>query len=260
MSLAHLQPRQLHMAHVEKYEESAVCNILRHSAREISNSSNKDIDPRLSSQNYSLLNRDMSPMDYFRARKAELHCLNRGDVKVLAGWIVTLPQELNGNRLAQEAFFKSVNNFLSDRYGADNVIQSIVHYDEGKREAITDRWGNPVLNEDGSPATRLVYGQPHLHFNFIPVSVDKKHGYEKICANDVINPRDLQHFHSDLQKHLDQDGIACSVTTGVTAKNGRNRTVEELKERTEMQREITQLRAEIARLHSMERGKNRWDR
>ena len=38
-------------------------------------------------------------------------------------------------------------------------------------------------------------GQPHLHFCFIPVEEDLKHeqGY-KICANDVLDRRELRNF------------------------------------------------------------------
>src|SRR5699024_12176958 len=32
----------------------------------------------------------------YQERLDEVHCLNRADVKVMADWIVTLPEELNG--------------------------------------------------------------------------------------------------------------------------------------------------------------------
>lgn len=68
------------------------------------------------------------------------------------------------------------------RYGQENVVQAIVHDDEG--------------------------GQPHLHFCFIPVEEDLKHeqGY-KICANDVLDRRELRNFHPDLQRYLNEHGL-----------------------------------------------------
>lgn len=246
------------MAHVEKFTEGAVPNILRHGERQIENNSNPDIDPQLTKLNYSLLNRDVSCIEYFRQRKSELYCIDRQDVKVMAGWIVTLPQEIS-DPSKQREFFEATHDFLSLRYGAENVVQSVVHYDEGKREKVFDRWGNPVTDSSGKQVTQLVVGQPHLHFSFIPVTPDHKHGGEKICANDVLNRRELQHFHTDLQHYLNNAGINCKILTGVTAAHGRNRTVDELKERYEMQQEIARLRTEIERLHSMERERNRWN-
>ena len=64
------------------------------------------------------------------------------------------------------------------------------------------------------------------------------HQSEKICANDVLTRHELQSFHSDLQKHLQNDGLNCSVITGITKSNGRNYTVKELKASYEAQREL----------------------
>ena len=110
-------------------------------------------------------------------------------------------------------FFLAVYDFLENRYGEENVVQAVVHDDEG--------------------------GQPHLHFCFIPVVEDKKHeeGY-KVCANDVLDRRELRNFHPDLQRYLDEHGLedAC-VMTGVTRAQGGNRTVAELKAEREQEYE-----------------------
>ena len=71
----------------------------------------------------------------------------------------------------------------------------------------------------------------------------------------------MQHFHTDLQKHLDKEGIAAKVITGKTKAQGRNYTVEEMKERYETQKELEWLR-EIERKYNQEHqqshGKGRW--
>ena len=73
----------------------------------------------------------------------------------------------------------------------------------------------------------------------------EKHGGEKICANDVLNKKELRNFHPDLQRHLKNDGIDAKVMTGITKAQGGNKTVDELKaERS------------INIQHSVERG--RW--
>ena len=192
------------MASVQKFSESAVVNILRHNNRTIENPSNTDINTDRSGRNYSLLpDRGMTDYDFYKQRKKELYCFKRADVKVLAGWIVTAPQNLPKEQLYD--FFRESYRFLADRYGIENTVQAVVHQDEG--------------------------GQPHLHFCFIPVTEDKKHGGQKICADKVLDRRELRNFHPDLQHWLTENGINAKVITGVTKKQGGNRTVKELKQK-----------------------------
>lgn len=87
------------MASVEKFSAGAVRNQLRHNRREIEHSGNPDIDPSRQGQDYVLSpDRGMTEYDYFLHRKSELYCYNRDDVKVMAGWIVTAPQDLDPAR------------------------------------------------------------------------------------------------------------------------------------------------------------------
>ena len=162
------------MASVKKFSAGAVRNQLRHNEREIAKSSNPDIDPERQCYDYKLSpDRGMTDYDYFLQRKSELYCYGREDVKVMAGWIVTAPQDLAEER--EHQFFETVYDFLAARYGEENVVQAIVHDDEG--------------------------GQPHLHFCFIPTVEDPKHeqGY-KICANEILTRRELRNFHPDMQR------------------------------------------------------------
>lgn len=111
------------MASVTKFTAGAVYNQLRHNERTIAHSSNPDIDPSRSDQNYSLLEpREISSYDYFLQRKEELYCYNRADVKVLASWVVTAPADLAQEQ--EDLFFEKTNEFLQERYGAENTIQS----------------------------------------------------------------------------------------------------------------------------------------
>lgn len=190
------------MACIEKFTMAAISAQLRHNSRSIANPSNTDIDPERSHLNVSLLPpRSISDYDYFLQRKAELYCYNRKDLKVAAGWIVTAPADLRQDQETQ--FFQATSAFLQERYGRENCIQSIVHYDEG--------------------------GRPHLHYVFIPAVPDPKHGGEKICSNDVINLQELRCFHPALQKHLTDAGIKCSVLTGITQEIGGSVSVKDLK-------------------------------
>lgn len=190
------------MASIKKFTETAVVNQLRHIERSIKNPSNQDINPEKSGENYSLMkNRGISSYEYYKKRKSELYCYKRSDVKVMASWVVTAPKELHKSEHAM--FFEAVYSFLSGRYGEKNCIQAIVHNDES--------------------------GQPHLHYCFIPVVADKKHGGEKICANDLISKQELRNFHPALEKYLKEKGIDANVHSGVTKKQGGNRSVREMK-------------------------------
>lgn len=220
------------MARVKKFKGSAVRNQLRHNSREIANPKNTDIDPTRSYQNYSLLSRNISDYDYFKKRKSEVYCYNREDVKVLAGWVVTAPKDLPIGEY--EGFFRASHDFLCNRYGEKNCVQSIVHMDES--------------------------GQPHLHWCFIPICADAKHGGEKICANNVITKKDLTSFHSDFQKFLNARGLHAKVKTGITEAQGGNRTVEDMKKDRvrlrEQNRELPKIKINIKK---QEVSKSRWD-
>lgn len=191
------------MASVAKFTRSAVRNQLRHIERTIAHPANEDIDTSMSELNYSLApQRGMDSYSYFRQRLSELYVYNRSDVKVMAGWIVTVPADISRDQ--HEAFFRATYDFLVQRYGEENCIQAVVHNDES--------------------------GQAHLHFCFIPVVPDKKHGGEKVCANDVLNRAELRDFHPALQRYLNEHSIKARILTGVTASQGGNRTVRELKQ------------------------------
>ena len=216
----------MYMASVKKFTESAVVNQLRHIERTIAHPENMDIDKDRTVQNYSLLpQRGISSYEYYRQRKSELYCYNRADVKVMAGWIVTAPKDLPMSEM--EKFFNVTYEFLSERYGEKNCVQAVVHNDEG--------------------------GQPHIHFLFIPAAADKKHGGEKICANDVLNKAELRNFHSALQKYLLDHGVQANILTGITKTQGGNRTVRELKQ------ENTKNRWHSREYDKTEERGRRWD-
>lgn len=242
------------MARVCKFTEAAVYNELRHNHREIKKDRNLDIDPQRSHLNYSLTPpRNISELNYYKKRKAELYCYNRKDVKTMAGWIVTLPKEIVSAEMTTH-FFKTVANFLTERYGIENTISITTHFDEGKRLKIRDHHGRTKKDSAGNTLTEFHLGQPHLHFCFIPVSkinhqeLMKKKNHvkamenysEKISANDVLNKEDLLTFHPDLQKYLNEHGISGNVNSGITAEQGGNKTVLELKAEFEQVRDFVE--------------------
>jgi len=69
---------------------------------------------------------------------------------------------------------------------------------------------------------------PHMHFAFVPVVADRRKGNEKVSAKECVTKKDLQTFHPDLERHMEQVfGREIGILNDAT-KSG-NRTVAELK-------------------------------
>ena len=201
------------MAHVSKFTDRSVSVHLRHISRQIENPSNKNIDPERTPLNYCPLSDDTSTafdgaaayheaFSIYTDRKSELHYYNRNDVKTLVGWVLTAPENMTESTELHD-FFRLSSEYMCTRYGRENVVAAVVHMDEAT---------------------------PHLHFYFIPVVPDSKHGGEKICCCEVLNRTELRTFHDDLQKYLDSHGCAAQVKNGaVAAADGIDFTVSQLK-------------------------------
>src|SRR5699024_12334948 len=105
----------------------------------------------------------------------EVHCLNRQDLKMMADQVDTLPEELkHTSPESQIKFYEETYDFLSERYGKENVLAGVVHNDETT---------------------------PHMHFAFMLVTYDEKKQRQKVSAKDVLNRNELNSFHQDLDNH-----------------------------------------------------------
>lgn len=249
------------MASVAKYTSEAIVNMLRHNKRLVQNPSNPDIckkdDPR-SKLNYSIpLDHDekMTDYEYYKKLVKQNFLYGRGTARekqavTACSWVVTLPKELTGNPKQERVFFQAVFDFISHRYGKENIISNSIHYDEA---------GQPHMHILFAPVVPIV--PEHLHFKtrkttepfvtetgryeykIVPTLKDGKpipkkytkaadQYNSKLAAKQLLNPLELSHFHSDLQNYLRKHGIAGSesVLNGSTA-NG-NIKVDALKQIT----------------------------
>ena len=195
------------MANLQKHSQLSMGHMTAHFERRKDENgehikySNEQIDTSRSDLNYNLApDRKMKQVDYIKQRTSEVYCFNRADVKKLATWTVTLPKNQGLEERAEE-FFKETYKFLKERYGGEkNVVSSYVHMDETT---------------------------PHMHFAFIPVVKDPKRGF-KVSAKQKLNRKDLQSFHKDLEKHLENYfGYEVGILNQAT-KNG-NKSIQELK-------------------------------
>lgn len=164
------------MAHLKKNTRGAVPGLAVHFERKTDHHTNKEIDVSKSYLNQDLMADGSDMLSRFNARLNDVYCMKRDDVKALATWIVTLPEELTEAPYEQQsAFFEATTNFLNDRYGQENAVAAVVHYDETT---------------------------PHLHYAFVPVVFDYKKSRYKVSAKEVLTRHDLQTFHDDLDLHL----------------------------------------------------------
>lgn len=188
--------------HVEKYCKTAVGHMLGHYSRSSVNLGNEDIDKLKSCLNYNLApSRGMREIEYYKKRLAQVKCQNRKDVKTLCDWVITLPKQ-NFTKEQEQLFFKTAYDFMLKRYGEDNVISAWVHKDEA--------------------------GQPHMHYCFIPVCIDKKKHIEKVSAKEILTRSDLKIIHREMAAHMEQAyGYDIGILNGATI--GGNRSVAELK-------------------------------
>ena len=116
------------MAHVAKYTRSAIGRLMGHYNREKDdgvNRNNESIDPERTDENYFLKS---GSVDSLNERLSQVKVCKRADVNVLCDWVVTLPKDVQVDD--EQKFFEAVFDFLSERYGAENIINAVVHKDE----------------------------------------------------------------------------------------------------------------------------------
>ncbi|WP_349535733.1 MobV family relaxase, partial [Leuconostoc mesenteroides] len=156
----------------------AVPGLAVHFERKTDHHTNKEIDVSKTYLNQELMADGSDMLSRFNERLNDVYCMKRDDVKALATWIVTLPEALSEAPYEQQsAFFEATKQFLDNRYGQENAVAAVVHYDETT---------------------------PHLHYAFIPVVFDAKKERYKVSAKEVLTRHDLQTFHDDLDQDLKQ--------------------------------------------------------
>ena len=157
-------------------------------------------------------NRRSGPAAYsFEYRYSKMEHSNRKDAVGMVDWIVTLPEELkNASEEEQRKFFDYVYGYTVLRYGMDNVLPGMVHNDETT---------------------------PHIHIPVIPVVNDK--GSQRVCAKKFLNRNELKDYQVKLDEVIERVfGFKNAILNGKTKGNY---TLEELKERTEKEKQLHDL-------------------
>lgn len=201
------------MAHIAKATKGQVGGLIGHDERSCDNHTNEQIRVEDSHLNFNYL--DEKPLSRYQQIIENSYVLNRKDVNTLAMVTVTKPKDVKSGD--EDFFFMAVHKYLSNYFGEESVVSSIVHRDE-----TTD----------------------HLHFKAVPrYWNEKKERYQ--VSFDKVCPRTFyKNLHKELSKEVETVlGYKVSIENGAT-KDG-NKTIQELKSDTQaVKKEIDKLQAE----------------
>jgi len=190
----------------KKFQKADVRGMQIHNQRESENSKNKDIDHEKTHLNFDLQNDQ--PINYTERVKeimADGYKNNkppRKDAVLLCSTLVTAENEFFKNMPIekQREFFEVANNFLSEKYGKQNVVASMVHLDEKT---------------------------PHLHFQFVPLTMDDG----RLCAKELTNRKNLLDIQDSLPQVLQNAGF--KIERGKKQSKAKHRETEDWKREQE---------------------------
>lgn len=170
------------MAHVEKFQAAALGRVCDHFERraELDHGYKREnINNERSFLNYNLApRRSVTQVEFINERIDSLNLKRRPrkDAVRMCDCVITMPRSFDPSR--QRDFFNAAYAFLSQRYGAENVVSAWVHRDET---------------------------QPHMHFAWVPVTQDGR-----LSAKSVVNRLDLKTLHPDMQVAM-ETALGCKV-------------------------------------------------
>ena len=260
------------MAEVEKHTDGAMIMLMKHNERQLTNDSNKDIITKRTQLNYSipLDHGGLTDRDYYKKIVNDSYLYGRGsrreaDAITSFSWVITLPREISDysatdkevltylNSEQEKAFFDAALTFVSNRYGAENVVHNKIHYDEAgqphihiyvvPRKELDHDQVHFKINRKSKKAVRTDSGRWEFQYKYkldgngerIAVkNYAKMSDYydTKLSCMEIINPIELKHFHPDFAEYLRKNNLpgADAVHTGVTG--GKNISVKAMKEIT----------------------------
>lgn len=206
------------MANLTKFTRSGLGQILAHVRRgseperypdgnpkRLRKYKNQNIVATHSKYNYNLRERgdNLTDYQYIEKRVKEHNVLKRDNVNWLGSWVVSLPKSLqNANEEDKEMFFKETFQFLSERYGKDNIVYAYVHMDETT---------------------------PHMHTGVTPCFYDKDKKRLACNYKKFFSRKEYQTFHKDFSKHMKEVfGYDIGVYDDSERKKAFNKTTTEL--------------------------------
>ena len=178
------------MAHLDKYDRKQLRKIARETYRELEQDKYKNyVDQSRTSQNYSMKGYKTSKefIDALDDRTQYIvdHDMDgkppRNDPKY-GSWVITCPEQLQGDPAKVKKFFELFYDFTGERYGRENLVDCVVHMDETS---------------------------PHATAYVVPACTSRKSGKKSISAATVFSLKDMKTFHHDFNKVCEKEfGIA----------------------------------------------------
>mgnify|MGYP004480113613 CR=1 FL=1 len=187
---------------LQKIQSKQVISYIRHNLRDLPEnklSSNESIDPSLTKQNYSLVNRGKTAKevnDYRLNLEREIFKYNRKNLVHAISLIIQCPTDCPDEQ--KDDFFRESFNYICSTLpmGEKCVFVAEIHKDEKH------------YTPDGT-----MISKDHLHIMYTPAVPDTKHKNfrYKLCANQLTRKSELRKLHPGLQNHLNNAGIHATV-------------------------------------------------
>jgi hypothetical protein len=211
---------------ITKFKGNEVVYHIRHDLRELPNEKkhgNKAINPDLTQNNYSLIDRGKTAEEVNQYRKQieeEIFYYNRKNLVHACEVVIQCPSDCPPEQ-RRDFFRESYKYIVSTLPMGDRcVFIAEVHADEQH------------FAPDGS-----MISKEHIHIMYVPAVPDTKHdGYDyRLCADQLTKKAQLRKLHPGLQQHLDKCGIKATVWRKKDS-NGKNiaLSVQQLKELTKL--------------------------
>ena len=159
---------------IQKFKASDVLGIQNHDNRERTSRSNPDINKEKTEQNYNLVAcNDFKSSINERLNTLESTKAVRKDAVVMVQLLVTSDKDFFDKLTPKEEqkFFKQALEFISDKYGKDNILAATVHKDEKT---------------------------PHMHVNIVPI---KEH---RLTAKTIFDRKGLVALQNDFHSNIGQ--------------------------------------------------------
>lgn len=200
---------------IEKFKKHNV------SLRQISEQREKDynstdITPEMSCLNYDLHN--SKKVNFHQIIRNRINQLNlkkklRIDSVLMCQCLITSDYNFFITMSYDETkeFFKKAYKFVCDKYGIENIISAIVHYDQKT---------------------------PHIHINFVPVTPDRR-----LCARDLFTRKTLTDLQTEFYEYIKLNGYNLQRGESRTEKR-KHLSVEEYKLETK-RKELKTLKNEL---------------
>ena len=162
------------MAHVEKFKRKDMVPVLKEGFRDLKEYRN-NVDETRTEQNYTYGCQTWKET-ISKAKARELEIMD-GKIdkrsRPLFSWVVTYPK--GRTSVSEHDFFEGVRDYMSDHYGAANVMAICVHMDETT---------------------------PHCHCYIVPEVESRCSGKTTVSTASLLDRKHLKEFHPDFNEYM----------------------------------------------------------